>query len=531
MNDIPSSCRGLVCSFNFTDLATPTIHTISPAEGQGGEEITIYGIGFTNEMSDVTVSIGQSSCSVSAANSTQIKCVLSNHPAGFYNISVLIEGMGMAVADNTTCFHYLLSVDTITPIIGGVGGGVPITISGNGFLEFTPVPAKHLNEPFSFLPWFRYGLGLPSIEFLENLGMCPVYRDMLTERPFLDKYTVDSISKVMQDVEMFVQRSVNRNQSSENNSESVMSSGLPAELSFCNTFFPCEFNSTSFAVFNNGHFDFENLFIHLLNLYYHFPSYVLFGGTPCVITESSLTQMTCVPVTSLPVKTNVTVVVFSDTETLDFAYEVSLSDTPVVLSLEPAQGAVIGGTRVVITGTSFGASSQQDVNVTIGESECIVTSANDSHIECTTTSHRAGYQPVLISTPNGVPVLESGLMDIGMNPDGSGSGFGDDRAESSFFPVFEYKLVVYTDGAVLSSGSVFGGTTVTLLGGVFVPGDTRVLVGGQDVVLQHVDMDTIQFDTPTTTSELYIKLETSPLRGMISILYHLAYMYVWQTYA
>lgn len=512
MNDIPSSCRGNVCSFNFTDLATPTIHSISPPEGQGGDVITIYGIGFTDKMSDVTVTIGQSSCSVSTANSTQIKCILSNHPAGFYKISVLIEGTGMAVVENTTCFHYLLSVDAITPTSGGVGGGVPILITGNGFLEFMSVPAENLNEPFSFLPWFQYGLGLPSIEFLDNLGLCPLYREMITERPFLEKYSVDSISMVMQDVERFVQLSINRDQSSENSSE---------PFSFCNTMFPCELNSTNFDVFNNGHFVFEHLIVHLLNLYYHFPSSVLVGEIPCVITESSLTQLTCVPVASPPMGTlaNVTVMVLSDKETLDFAYDVSLIASPLVFSLQPAQGAVTGGTQVTITGNNFGATSQQDVKVTIGESECIVSSANDSHIECNTPSHRPGYQPVLITTPNGVAVLESGLNDMGMESDGSGSGYGDDGTQSSFFPIFEYKLFVYTDGTILSSGSVFGGTTVTLLGGVFVPSDTQVLVGGQEVELLYIDMDTIQFDTPTSTTEYYIKLERSPLRGMFVVLY------------
>lgn len=496
MNGIPSSCRGGRCAFTFSDSATPTVQSIYPGEGQGGDEVTIYGIGFTDDMSSIVVRVGVSVCDVTAANTTQISCVLASHPAGFYKISLSIKGSGMAAVNNSVCFHFLLSVATVTPTSSGVGGGVPLTITGNGFLEFDRVSAEGLGEPLSVLPWFRNGIGLPSVESLAKLGMCSA-----AERrgQLLERYSIDSVARA---VANFEDHFVSRNQTSQS-----LPFQLLTEVAECISAGDCK---SGFEVFNEGRFIPRNLTVHLLILYYHFPAYVIIGETPCIIIESSVFQLTCLPVVSMAANVNVTVTVFSDSQTL--SHDVSLSSSPQISSIEPLLGTVSGGTMLTISGTNFGASNQEDVSVRIGGRECVVSFANESYIACVSPPHPPGYQAVLISTPRGVAVLDQEMAGS-VQSDGSGDGDMGVREEMSLFPIFRYRLVVYSDGAVLESGSVFGGTAVTLEGEVFVPGMTRVLVGGQEAELQGVTMDMIQFDTPTSSATHSIKLSRTAFRG------------------
>ncbi len=474
----PSSCRSGNCSFTYESNATPTLNSVYPVEGQGGNEITIYGSGFCDDISEISVTVGKSSCSIVSANATQITCTLANHPAGYYDISVLIEGKGMSVSSNVSCFRYLLTVDSVSPVSGGVGGGSPLTITGNGFMDYTPLSSDNLGEPFSFLPWFKYGLGVPSQESARGLRLCPLYRQML-----LNDYNA---SEIMESMENFAaQRRMNQTQTM------MMMSDI----------------------FVEGEFAYDIFMNHLLNLYNRQPSSVLINEVPCIITESTVLQLICVPLpTILPKAANITVSVLSETATLLSSYETSLSATPLITGTSPLVGAVTGGTMITISGRNFGASSSADVSVTIRDSVCNVQFVNDTVIECITSGSRPSYAAVLVKTPNGVAVLESAYPEMASGDDGMGIGMGMEH-EMVLFPIFRYKLIVYADSAVAISGSVFGGSEVTIQGGIFAPGQTQVFVGRKMAEIVEVTMDTITFQTPSSSTTHYIELMRSQFRG------------------
>ena len=508
LDGTPCSCRGQGCSFSFEGDATPTIESINPLEGQGGTNITIYGVGFSYNMSTITVTVGNAPCTLVSTNSTQITCTLSNHAAGYYDVSVLIEGKGVSVSTNSTCFHYLLTVDSVTPSSGGVGGGSPIDIYGNGFLEFTPLPPNDLDMPLSFLPWFRRGLGVPTANSPDDLRVCPMFREMLSE--LMDRFEAESVNKIVDRVGEFTMR--------EGMDMTEQLFPFDCEDENCTSPVNCEDkNCTSnFTIVEDGHFVFSYLIVHLLNLYHHLPSSVYLNGVPCVIVNSTVQKITCIPTPSLPANVNITVQVFSETASLaPSSYQVTLEDTPFISSLDPPQGAVTGGNRLTIVGSKFGASMNSDVTVIIGGSVCAVQSANNTHVVCVTGASRPSRYPVFVTTPNGLAVLESAFMDMGsgLGPlSGSGSGM---EQEMMLFPTFEYRLVIYLSDSVASVGSVFGGRRVEIEGGVFAPNYTRVLVGGQEVELEVVTMDTIEFLTPSSTTTHVVKLKRSDFRGTL----------------
>ena len=503
LDGTPCSCRGQGCSFSFDSDATPTIDSIDPLEGQGGTNITIYGVAFSDNSSAITVTVGNAPCTLVSANSTQITCTLSNHPAGYYDISVLIEGMGVSVSTNSSCFHYLLTVDNVTPASGGVGGGSPIDIYGNGFLEFTSLPLNNLDTPLSLLPWFRRGLGVPTANSLDDLRVCPMFRETLSG--LMDRFEAESVNEIVDRVGEFSMRQGM-------DGMNMMNRPFPSNCADEN----CTSPDSDFDIVEDGHFVFSYLIVHLLNLYHHLPSSVYLNGVPCVIVDSTVQRITCIPAPSLPADVNITVRVLSEVASLaPSSYQVTLEDTPFISSLDPPQGAVTGGNQLTIVGSKFGASMSSDVTVTIGSSACVVQSANDTHVVCVTAGSRPSRHPVFVTTPNGLAVLESAFMDMengSRNSSGSGSGM---EQEMVLFPMFEYRLVVYLPNAVASVGSVFGWRRVAIEGGVFAPNYTRVFVGGQEVELEVVTMDTIEFLTPSSTTTHVVKLERSAFKGML----------------
>ncbi|KAL3886654.1 hypothetical protein ACJMK2_026634, partial [Sinanodonta woodiana] len=116
-------------SFEYTTDASPTIISISPAEGVSGDTLTISGSNFA--ASGVMVDIDGASCTVSSSNSTTIVCTLGVHGSGRYPVVVSVVGKGSSniYAD----FKYKLSITGINPSKGGIAGGQTVTISGQGF--------------------------------------------------------------------------------------------------------------------------------------------------------------------------------------------------------------------------------------------------------------------------------------------------------------------------------------------------------------------------------------------------------------
>ena len=120
------------CGFTFSPTATPAITSISQTKATAGDSITIYGIGFSTNTTKNFVLFGDIECDVTFSNSTTITCTLGTGQAGIKATWVHVVNKGVADSDNITLL-YTVSVLTVEPTSSGLGGGIEVTISGNGF--------------------------------------------------------------------------------------------------------------------------------------------------------------------------------------------------------------------------------------------------------------------------------------------------------------------------------------------------------------------------------------------------------------
>ena len=458
INDIPSSCRMKNCTYIFDEQITPTLHSVSPIQGQGGTLITLQGSGFSDDMNKVIVVIGSAPCNVTFTSTTTIECVADRHAAGSYNISVHIKGIGWAY--NPLSFTYLLTLNSISPDVGGMAGGGVITIVGEGFLNFTNVPVGEFGSNIlSNLPWLHYGIGLPTINNFQDLGRFP-HSESLTRHKEKLKY-------------------LHQHDYPENSQSN------------------CTSNE------NICHRDLNDIFFGpLLSVFSHFPQSVIIAGAPCVITRSNLHSLSCVTTFNFPVQGNVSVTVFSETATLENAFTISLEHTPVIQSTDPLFGPVTGGTVLTISGSGFNvhnlAHVLPEVKVTVGDSGCVTeisNSTNSTQITCVTDLQAPGAYPIMLLTPSGIAVWEPFLQRL------KEEYFNNTQQRncSEFdiplpFPTFEYRLLAQTAGPLKVSRT--GGTEVIISGGVFVENKTRVYVGDQPAEILSLENDSLVILTP-----------------------------------
>lgn len=118
--------------FNYTIA----INNVTPDRGStaGGLVITIQGSGFSNDKSEVAVTLDESSCDVIESSLSRILCRAPAHAAGQVLMKVTVSGSSV---ERTNSFEYdAASTPTITslsPENGQVSGGNVMTILGSGF--------------------------------------------------------------------------------------------------------------------------------------------------------------------------------------------------------------------------------------------------------------------------------------------------------------------------------------------------------------------------------------------------------------
>ena len=150
---------------------------------------------------------------------------------------------------------------------------------------------------------------------------------------------------------------------------------------------------------------------------------------------------------------------------------------PTLVSLDPDQGPVTGGTPVTITGTDF----TDDSTVSVDGSDPIVptvVSDDGTSLTFTTPAHAVGPVDVTVTTPAGT----SGPLTFTYVPV-DGGGDGDAPTLLSLDP---------------DQGPVGGGTAVTITGTGFTPGTTVSVDGSDPITPTSISTDgtTIVFSTP-----------------------------------
>ena len=127
--------------YSYATMVTPIITGITVANSnsiEGGDWLVITGNQFTNDTNLVSVMIMSdpvSSCNVTSASNDTINCTLPHLPAGVYQLTVHITGMGNALPSSSTLssITYTATIMRFLPNMVGFGGGIVISLYGNGF--------------------------------------------------------------------------------------------------------------------------------------------------------------------------------------------------------------------------------------------------------------------------------------------------------------------------------------------------------------------------------------------------------------
>ena len=452
VNGIPSSCSNGECSFDFSEEATPTIQSIVPEEGVGGDTITIYGGVFSNDSADITVHVGGVPCSVSASNESYISCTLGDHSAGLYTVNVNIATMGDASTE--VCFKYLLRVDSISSIVGNVGGGEVIVITGMGFADtYDTKDADEIEMMFgeyASTAWLRRGFGV------------------------------------------------------------VRSESATRVCSINSTSAPDPSIDVSRASLGDGRIVVDELHSILRVLYSSYPMAVKIGDSYCIVSRSNLTHLECVTVPQLPGEFEVMIRVQDVALTLPNRLVYSSDASALVDIVTPSSGPVYGTTIVSIIGCNFlpDGYTKDDISVQVNDTDFMVLSVNDTYIELMTLPQAAGRLSLLLLTPRGVAVSKQVLLNT---DEASGNGdimsnmTGGYYSDGAVFPQFYYQLEVTGIDRVI--GSAVGNTRISLDGIGFMDDLTSVSVNGVDAIVTYVDPDTVEFLTPSLSQIHRLVLE------------------------
>jgi len=121
-------------SVTFETLTTPIVSSISPSSGSaaGGEVVTLIGTDFPD---DPMVLIGTAECAVQMSSTGQIVCCTAVSAPGRVTVSVQYrDGQRTSDPTNAPAFEYILRISDFTPSSLGLGGGVTITVNGEGLM-------------------------------------------------------------------------------------------------------------------------------------------------------------------------------------------------------------------------------------------------------------------------------------------------------------------------------------------------------------------------------------------------------------
>ena len=125
--------------FEYAAAVTPTVSAIAATSVSATAQatsVTVTGTLYSTTLSDNTVTIGGSDCSVTAATATQLVCTTGFNLPGTYTVQVHVAGLGDATS--TTTFTYTadagnFGVTSVGPTRGSTAGGTAVVISGTGF--------------------------------------------------------------------------------------------------------------------------------------------------------------------------------------------------------------------------------------------------------------------------------------------------------------------------------------------------------------------------------------------------------------
>ena len=137
------------CGFSTSDSLSPYVDSISPITASGGDTVTIAGDGFSTTASDNFVLFGEIECNVIQATNTSIDCILGNGIVGSKKLWLHVLTNSVAKT-NGISLEYIVAVHSMEPSTSGTGGGIELTLAGDGFASISEKVIKSDNIGYTF---------------------------------------------------------------------------------------------------------------------------------------------------------------------------------------------------------------------------------------------------------------------------------------------------------------------------------------------------------------------------------------------
>ncbi|CAM4971603.1 unnamed protein product [Rotaria socialis] len=126
-NGISAAAPSLI---SYNDTTTPHVTSVDPTSGSTSQVLNITGENFIN--GQTTVRVGNSPCIISNLSVTLITCTRAVGTAtGYYPVIVNVNTIGDSNAD--VLFFSEISITNATPTESSYGGGLLVTVFGDGF--------------------------------------------------------------------------------------------------------------------------------------------------------------------------------------------------------------------------------------------------------------------------------------------------------------------------------------------------------------------------------------------------------------
>lgn len=137
-SSVKAKC-GVVCQYVYDPSVTPEMDSLSPGTVAGGSAttLTIAGSKFGSVPSAVSVTVGDKICTVSSVTDTSIQCDITYLPAGSNAVAILIADVGLSQGTLTVTGE--TTITSLSSTEGSTNGGSELTIEGNGFISGTTV--------------------------------------------------------------------------------------------------------------------------------------------------------------------------------------------------------------------------------------------------------------------------------------------------------------------------------------------------------------------------------------------------------
>ena len=385
--DVSDETASISCTFNPIEAGSYTVRVVTPVgeamfsnspvvesearvtsltpstgSAEGGNTITISGYGFSSQISNNNVLIGNKPCQIMYSNYTTIRCVV---PPGSMNTNATVAVVTNNINLPDVYYYYGGSpqVSAIYPTSGQAGDNV--TITGSLFSDATSDNIVTIGGAICNV----YSANELEINCTLGVALAGTYRITLL---------VDNIGKAAGSVTFtYILR---------------VSELSPMQGSFA--------GKNILTIYGAG-FEPATTFVKICD-------------QSCIPTNDppSLTTLQCeIPAFSYAgsdMICNVTVSSMSSTVTITNGYTYVYNLTPQVTSLYPAMGGTAGGTTITIIGSGF---TSSNTTVSIGDSnnQCNISDINGTTIVCQTGAFGRTMRAEVLVNVNGNFAESGGL--------------------------------------------------------------------------------------------------------------------------